>query len=179
MHTELTSNSDSSMSEDEQRQLAQYENVIERGLAKIREVGNALNEIRTRKLYRESFATFEEYVYNRWHLSTSHGYRLITAAKLSEVGSGIVLRLYESYGQHTVTRVSSAKAISHVAGCDLLEAPLPDQSNCRQVSRRAVEVALGPFEIKTLLLQHRGDCTSDSLTGRTESTGHRCPCYDD
>jgi len=80
---------------------------------------------------------------------------LITAAKLAKEGDGVVLRLYQSSGQPTVTRLTSAIEIAHVAACDLLETPLADASGCRQVSSHAVEVLLGPFEIKTLLLQHK------------------------
>jgi alpha-mannosidase len=80
---------------------------------------------------------------------------LITACKLAEEGHGVVLRLYESSGRPTVTRLTSALGISHVSVCDLLEASLPDPSGCQQVSTHAVEVGLGPFEIKTLLLEHQ------------------------
>ena len=37
--------------------------------------------------------------------------------------------------------------------CDLLEMPLSGEGSCRQVSEHKIEIALRPFEIKTLLLK--------------------------
>jgi alpha-mannosidase len=79
---------------------------------------------------------------------------LITAIKHEEAGTGIVLRLYESLGRVTVTRLLSMCTIVSALECDLLEAPFPGDGRCRQVSAHAVEVALRPFEIKTVVLQH-------------------------
>jgi alpha-mannosidase len=79
---------------------------------------------------------------------------LITAIKHEEAGTGIVLRLYESLGRVTVTRLLSMCTIVSALECDLLEAPFPGDGRCRQVSTHAVEVALRPFEIKTVVLQH-------------------------
>jgi alpha-mannosidase len=89
--------------------------------------------------------------------SVQDAHVLITAAKLAEDGCGVVLRLYQSSGQQTVTRLASEFELSHVTACDLLEDPLPDASGCRQVSPHAVEVTLEPFEIVTLLLKHGTD----------------------
>jgi alpha-mannosidase len=79
---------------------------------------------------------------------------LITAIKRQEVGSGVVLRLYESVGHPVVTRLTSMRAIASAVECDLLEIPLAEDSHCRQVSAHAVEIALRPFEIVTVLLEH-------------------------
>lgn len=45
-------------------------------------VGNALAEINRRRLYREEYATFEEYCWGKWHFKKSQGYRLIDAAEV-------------------------------------------------------------------------------------------------
>jgi alpha-mannosidase len=79
---------------------------------------------------------------------------LITAIKQREAGGGIVLRLYESLERPVVTRLTSMRAVASVQQCDLLEAPLPGDSRCQQLSAHAVEVTLRPFEIVTVALQH-------------------------
>src|SRR3954468_15009600 len=58
----------------------QLELVIERGLHTFVEVGQALLEIRDRKLYRAEYPTFEEYCKQRWGWSKSHVNRQIDAA---------------------------------------------------------------------------------------------------
>jgi hypothetical protein len=45
-------------------------------------VGNALLEIRERRLYREQFSRFEDYCQDRWNWSRAHAYRLIDAAQV-------------------------------------------------------------------------------------------------
>src|ERR1022692_1091232 len=60
------------------------ERVIEKGLATFVEVGTALSRIRDGKLYREGFATFEDYCRERWGLSRSYAYQQIDAAKIAD-----------------------------------------------------------------------------------------------
>jgi hypothetical protein len=60
--------------------LAALEAVIETGMRTFIEVGNALLEIRDSRLYRDSFATFEEYCRERWKMSRPRAYQLIDAA---------------------------------------------------------------------------------------------------
>ncbi len=60
--------------------LAALEAIIERGMKTFVEVGNALLEIRDSRLYRESFATFDEYCRERWKMSRIHAHRMIEAA---------------------------------------------------------------------------------------------------
>jgi hypothetical protein len=48
------------------------------------EVGNALATIRDAQLYRESFATFEEYCAQKWHWTTEHVGRMIAAAGVAK-----------------------------------------------------------------------------------------------
>lgn len=61
--------------------LAELEAIIDRGKQTFVEVGNALTEIRERKLYRESgYGTFEDYCQRRHGFSASRGRQLIAAA---------------------------------------------------------------------------------------------------
>ena len=79
---------------------------------------------------------------------------LITAIKHAEAGTGTVLRLYESLGKHTRLCLRSRAPVLAAASCDLLETP--DGGACVRVSDREVDLAFRPFEIKTVLLRHRG-----------------------
>lgn len=64
----------------EQTQLQDLEAVIEKGLQTFFDVGSALGEIRSQRLYRASHETFEEYCNERWGMSRSYASRVIGAA---------------------------------------------------------------------------------------------------
>jgi hypothetical protein len=63
--------------------LARLERIIERGMPKFREVGEALAQIRDQRLYREKWGTFEEYVKQRWNWTRQRAYHLIDAAAVA------------------------------------------------------------------------------------------------
>jgi hypothetical protein len=75
-------------------ELSAHEVVIERGYKTFIEVGNALAAIRDGRLYRQHFATFEDYCKQRWSLSRSRAYRLIEGAdvvdRMLPIGDKIV-----------------------------------------------------------------------------------------
>lgn len=60
--------------------LAEHEAVIERGIKTFYEVGTALADIRNRKLYRADYGTFEEYAHQRWSMSRTRAYELMSAS---------------------------------------------------------------------------------------------------
>lgn len=66
----------------EQKLRDQCEQTIRKGFDGFIEVGQALITIRDKRLYREQFATFEDYMQARWDLSARHGYRLCGAAEV-------------------------------------------------------------------------------------------------
>jgi hypothetical protein len=68
------------LSTDEVQTLQHYEAIIARGLKTFVEVGQALLTIREHELYRESYATFEDYCRHRWDLGQSRAYQLMDAA---------------------------------------------------------------------------------------------------
>lgn len=68
----------------EQTELAENESVIERGLKTFHEVGNALIAIRDKRLYRQTFKTFEDYCQQKWGLGERRAYQFIDAAKVLE-----------------------------------------------------------------------------------------------
>ena len=63
--------------------LIRLEQTIERGITTFIEVGSALLEIRDRRLYKESYDTFDAYCKERWKMSHRHANRLIGAADVA------------------------------------------------------------------------------------------------
>jgi len=65
----------------EERELLQkHETTIKKGLNTFVEVGQALLEIRDKKLYRIEYKTFEEYCKQKWRISRPRSYQLIEAS---------------------------------------------------------------------------------------------------
>lgn len=71
----------------ETARLENAEIVIADGLSGFIKVGKALAEIQEGRLYRETHATFDEYLKAKWNLSRSRGYQLIEAAEVAEAVS--------------------------------------------------------------------------------------------
>lgn len=69
------------MSPDESHDLVRLEPIITKGLQTFLEIGDALAEIRERKLYRIEHATFDAYLKSKWAISRSRALRLIHAAE--------------------------------------------------------------------------------------------------
>jgi hypothetical protein len=67
------------------RKLAELEAIVEKGLPRYQEVGLALDEIHSRRLYYPTYKNFRTYLLERWGISRAHGYRLIAAARLAEM----------------------------------------------------------------------------------------------
>jgi len=66
----------------EQTRLDELERVIDGGLAGFLAVGGALAEVNENRLYRASFATFEDYCAERWGLSRKRAYDLMAGAEV-------------------------------------------------------------------------------------------------
>lgn len=69
------------LSKRERRDLDRVEQKISKGLKSFLEVGRALAEIKSRRLYREQYGTFEEYCIHRWELSRPRAYELCAASE--------------------------------------------------------------------------------------------------
>lgn len=63
---------------------AELEDTIEKRIQAFYEIGEALNEIRNRKLFRDEFPSFGEYCQHRWGFAKQYAYRLIAAHKTLE-----------------------------------------------------------------------------------------------
>jgi hypothetical protein len=64
--------------------LLKLEKIISRGKLSFIEVGEALEEIRDKKLYRAKYDTFEEYCLKKWGWTSSYGRRLLNANKVAK-----------------------------------------------------------------------------------------------
>jgi hypothetical protein len=101
----------------ERRELGELEQIIARGLGTFVEVGLALLEIRSRRLYlKAGYRSFGNYVRERWDLSETHAYRQIEAAKVVEILSPIGERLpaNEAQARELVPLASDPDAVRAV-----------------------------------------------------------------
>jgi hypothetical protein len=73
----------SPLAQTETERLAALEDVIELGFQSFIEVGAALFEIRSTRLYRETHRTFEDYLHDRWNMSRQRAHQLIEAAEVA------------------------------------------------------------------------------------------------
>jgi hypothetical protein len=78
------------LSPDEAQRLDHYEHIIAQGVQTFLEVGHALMAIRDQRLYRQAYATFEDYLRERWDLSRPRAYQLIDAAQVIDTVSTAV-----------------------------------------------------------------------------------------
>jgi hypothetical protein len=74
----------STLTDAEALELSSLEAKVERSLKAFWEIGQALGQIRDRRLYRQDFSTFEDYCTNRWEMSRRWAYQLIEAATVYE-----------------------------------------------------------------------------------------------
>jgi hypothetical protein len=74
----------------EWEELARHEQVISGGLQTFVQVGQALAEIRDRRLYRANYRTFEDYCRRRWSFTRQRAHQLIEAAAVVEDVSTVV-----------------------------------------------------------------------------------------
>ncbi len=74
--------SDTALTTQEAKDLKKLEHRIQAGIQVFHTVGRALAEISERKLYRQKYATFQDYCRDRWGFGRAHAYRLIGAAEV-------------------------------------------------------------------------------------------------
>lgn len=92
--------------------LRRNEVAVERGLNTFVEVGNALAAIRDGKLYREKFATFEDYCQERWGFTGNYARRQIEAAEvIKNVPMGTLLPTSERQAR-PLTRLEPSEQIA-------------------------------------------------------------------
>ena len=65
-------------------ELDSLEDRVQRGFRAFWDIGQALRQIRDKRLYRQKYSTFEEYCINRWEIARRTAYQLIDAAEVYE-----------------------------------------------------------------------------------------------
>lgn len=83
----------SDLTDEEQGRFKDLEDCIRKGLTTFLEVGEALGEIRDRRLYRNGYKTFEAYCREAWGFSKAHVNRNIAAARANEVLAPIGVKI--------------------------------------------------------------------------------------
>lgn len=76
---------DNSLAPHEEQRFQTLEETVSAGLRDFRQTGQALSEIRDNEFYRETHATFEEYLADRWGFSPRQAGQLIDAAQVAKV----------------------------------------------------------------------------------------------
>jgi hypothetical protein len=71
------------LSTHEERRFEECEQIITDGLNTFMEVGQALTEIRNRRLYRGDFKTFEAYAHQKWGIKRQRAYELMGASEVA------------------------------------------------------------------------------------------------
>jgi hypothetical protein len=85
MHVSLDTIADSiGLTTQEKSHLAELEGIVETHLEAFLAVGRALAEIRSRRLYRQDFATWEDYCMRRWSISYGRANDLIRSTEVAE-----------------------------------------------------------------------------------------------
>lgn len=96
------------LSEDEKARLAEYERTIRSSMETFVKVGEAIAEIRNRKLYRETHGTFEDYCRDTFGFTSGRARQLTTAANVAkEIKSVTGVTLPNEKTARTVAQIPS------------------------------------------------------------------------
>lgn len=150
----------------ERTKLAKFEATIQGHFESFRLAGDALQNIRDSRLYRETHATFEDYCREKWDMSKTQANRLIAAAKVVENISSVAPRAVTEHLTESVIRslaVLDPKDQKKAFRQAVKDAPAATGITAKIVTKAAHEVA--PTAFKKPLGQRRQ--TSD-LIRRTE-----------
>jgi hypothetical protein len=120
----------------ESSRLVELEEIVTAGRDAFVEVGRALMEIRDRRLYRETHATFAAYLVERWEISESRGYQLI-----------------DSYSVSTIVEVENEAQARELAGLNAEQAAAVYAAALQGTGARVTARALG--EARQALLPPR------------------------
>lgn len=141
------------LSDDERELKTVCERAIQDGLNSFISMGKALAVVRERNLYREEYATFEDYCQGRWRFNLTRASQLISAAstatRLQEITQVAVnnervareLRRFPEDLQPAILQVASGMAADH--DVDLTSSLVKAAGNVLQEAARTGTVDLG------------------------------------
>jgi hypothetical protein len=129
--------------------LSRLEIVIEDGLATFVKVGEALLEIRSKRLYREGFDSFEDYCSERWQMERAHAYRMMQGAEVVAVLSPIGDVPTNEAQARELAPLLKEPTVLQEAWQEVVDAnPEPTAANVREVVQRRVEVPKTPEQLE-------------------------------
>lgn len=137
------------LSDAEKQMLARDEEHVQKHLESFAPAGHALKEIRDKRLYRETHATFDLYCRQRWEMSKTQANRLIAAAQtVDNIASVTPPEISGHLKESTVRSLAPLNAAQQRKVFErVIESTPPDQPiTASLVSRVAHEVAPTAFK---------------------------------
>jgi len=148
----------------ELRQFERAERTIAKGLKSFLEVGMALKEIRDSRLYRQLYATFEEYCVSRWELSRPRAYELCAASEVvSDLSAIADIRLLPE-NEAQARPLTRLKALKHRKRAWLL-ALKTAKAERRVVTAKDVEAAVIKLDCENAKIPVNGVPVFDPMRG--------------
>lgn len=136
----------SPMSAEENADLARLERRMRANIQGFHEFIADLTEILDRKLYRDRYASFEEYCAERWKMSRAHGYRhVVTHRIIADLAGATVLPMNESQARPLQPLPAPLRREAWDAAVQGAGGKTPTQKQVREaVARIAPETAPAP-----------------------------------
>ena len=130
---------------DEKKELAHFEDVIQKGINTFFAVGEALQAIKRAKLYRGEYPTFEEYCAVRWGIGARRVGQIVDATKAVEtVKSGTMVRVLPE-NERQARPLTALEPIEQVAAWEkAVEIADGEQPTAAQVTEAVQFVRPGP-----------------------------------
>lgn len=136
----------------EQQELFELEATIRDGLRTFIQVGEALQTVREKRLYRSDYASFEAYCQERWQMGRQYAYRLIGGAEVAgNLVSSIGDTALPQKEAHTRELSKLAPEAQPVAWLKAVQAAGSVEAVTAEIVSRAVDEVLGKvgrFEAK-------------------------------
>lgn len=136
------SNDSPALTESESSDLANLEAIVAGGVEAFWRVGEALGEIRDRRLYRATHSTFENYVAEKWGMQRSESYRQIDAAR-------VIQDLAVDSGAPLPSNASVARPLAKIKDPEVLRMAWSKATSVAQESGQPVTAALVAEVVET------------------------------
>jgi hypothetical protein len=137
----------SALSIEEKIRLRQLELVVEKNLDGLLAAGKALAEIRSSRLYRQHFATFEQYVRERWALSRSRADELCRSNATAELLLANGMTLPDGISEAALRPISALPSPElQVASWRLVQAVSPERGPSQSIASKVVRVIKNALE---------------------------------
>lgn len=130
--------------------LPDLETVIERGQVTFIEVGRALMEIRDRRLYRETHATFEAYCRERWGWGRNYANKHIAAAKAVDA-LGTSVPTPQTEGEARRMRTQTPAKLPAAKRAEQITTLAAEGNTADQI---AAQIGVGTSQVRSLARAH-------------------------